>query len=180
MDKQKILLVPGTIQYLKNYGGYDGLDIWMEKGLEIPAGIECFIGHSLGVNFILKESIDPGKKFIFINPLIKKRNLLDLFVRWMRFHFFEGLSKEKEVPERFWPHTVDRAWHLLKVDVLGQMKKIPRENVFIIRGRQDDFYCDHEDLKILKENNFKVIEVEAGHDWNESVANEVAKAIGVI
>lgn len=174
ISKENILVVPGTIQYAKNYGDYMGLDIWIEgANREVPSDAECFIGHSLGVSYILNSHIESGKKFIFINPLVKKRNLLDLFLRWIRFHIFEGIKREKVVPVKYWAHTLKQVLKLLKVDVLGEMQKIPKEDVLVIRGLQDDFFCDKEDVEILKKNNFKVIEVEAGHDWNDNVAKAV-------
>ena len=61
-----------------------------------------------------------------------------------------------------------RIMSLLKVDVLKEMQRIPREDIVVIRGKRDLFFCDKEDVEIMKQNNFKVIEVEAGHDWNKS------------
>jgi hypothetical protein len=175
IKRENILLVPGTIQYVKNYGSYDGLDIWMRSGhKKIPTNARCFIGHSLGASYILDSCVGPENKFIFINPLVKKRNIAHLFLRWIMFHISEGFPKEKAVPMRHWIYAFKRMLFLLKVDVIGQMCKIPRENVVIIRGIEDKFFCDDEDVEILRKNNFQLIEVEAGHDWNENVAKEVA------
>jgi hypothetical protein len=177
MNKNDVCVVPGTIQYVRNYVGYDGLDIWINDGRKIPTDTKCFIGHSLGASYVLNLNVDPEKRFIFINPLVKKRNILNLFVRWIKFHVFEGIKSEKVVPVKHWMHTLRQVLFLLKVDVLGEMQKIPRENVVVIRGRQDRFFCDNEDVEILKKNNFKIIEVDAGHDWNENVARVVEDLI---
>ena len=62
---------------------------------------------------------------------------------------------------------------LLKVDVFGIIQKIPKENLVVIRGKNDDYFCDKESAEIIKSNNIKLIEVEAGHDWNEKIAQAV-------
>jgi hypothetical protein len=54
--------------------------------------------------------------------------------------------------------------------VLGEIKKIPPENITIIRGKNDNYFCDKENIEILKFNQIKFIQFEAGHDWNETIA----------
>lgn len=171
MSKNDVCLVPGTIQYVKNYG-YDGLDIWI-KSEEIIPDAKIFIGHSLGASFILGSNVNYNNKFIFINPLIKERCFPLHFVNWVRFLISEGFAVKKAVPVGCWWHTFRQVLLLLKVDVLKQMRKIPKENILIIRGKHDNYFCDRENAEILKANNFNLIEVEAGHDWNENVASSV-------
>lgn len=78
MNNKNIFLVPGTGQYVKNYGVDNGADIWLGKET-IPTNTpRCFIGHSLGVNCLLNGTIDTSCTFICINPLIKKRSLVAL------------------------------------------------------------------------------------------------------
>jgi hypothetical protein len=71
----KILLFPGAFQFLKNYGHYAGVDIWLKETQprSLPfAG--CYIGHSAGSVFTLSNCTLPtSAKFIFVNPLVKKR-----------------------------------------------------------------------------------------------------------
>jgi hypothetical protein len=175
---KKIIVLPGTFQCVKNYGGYDGVDIWMgEENQEKLSGVDYFIGHSLGVNFILNAVCVQEQKFIFINPLIKKRGVPSLLYQWLRFLLFEGIKKEKVVPIKYWATTFKKIAHLLKTDVLETMQKLPKENVYIIGGKADNYFCDTEDLEILKANEFNIIEVDAGHDWNENVAKAVADII---
>jgi len=172
MNKKDVYVLPGTIQCAKNYG-YDGLDIWTKKGKEIISDAKIFIGHSLGASFILKSNINRNCKFIFINPLLEKRCFIVHFINWLRFLIFEGFPIKKAVPVKYWWHTFRQALHLLNVDVLGQIKKIPQENIIIIRGKYDNYFCDKECVEILKANKIKFIEVEAGHDWNENIKNTV-------
>lgn len=162
-------MLPGTIQYAKNYG-YDGLDIWMKDEEITTSDAKVFIGHSLGASFILNSNVDRNSIFIFVNPLIEKRSFLIHFINWIKFLIFEGFTIKKAVPVKYWWHTFNLVVLLLKVDVLEQMKKIPKENIIVIRGRNDNYFCDSKNVGILKDNNFKIIDVEAGHDWNENIA----------
>lgn len=172
MDNLDVCVLPGTIQCAKNYG-YSGLDIWMDEHInELPTA-KIFIGHSLGVNFILKSNFNHNSKFIFINPLLKKRPFILHFISWIKFLIFEGFSIKKSVPMKYWWHTFKQVLSLLKVDVLEQMKKIPSENVIIIRGKYDNYFCDKESVEILKSNQIKFIQIKAGHDWNENIKDAV-------
>ncbi|MDZ4385276.1 MAG: hypothetical protein U0944_02540, partial [Candidatus Moranbacteria bacterium] len=137
-----------------------------------------FIGHSLGASFNLKSDVDRDSKFIFVNPLVKKRRRFFHFVSWIRFLVFEGFAINKAVPVRYWRHVFKQASVLLEVDVLERMKRIPRENIIIIRGIYDDYFCDKESAGIFKAGDFELIEVEAGHDWNGNVAKAIADIIG--
>lgn len=172
MNKEKVCVLPGTIQYAKNYG-YSGLDIWIDETTKELPDAKVFIGHSLGASFILKTNINHNSKFIFINPLLKKRHFFFHFINWIRFLIFEGFSIKKAVPVKYWWHTFAQVLTLLKIDVLEEIKKIPSRNITVIHGKYDDYFCDKESIKILKNNNIKFIEVEAGHDWNGSIKNEV-------
>ncbi len=172
---KKVLIFPGAFQTVKNYGNYDGLDIWLKSSLtkDIPVA-DCYIGHSGGVNFILShyDSIQKGK-FIFINPLIKKRSIIVFFWNWLKFFFIEGIKRKKIVPISNWLYCIKMVLRLLKVEVFDIIQKIPKENIVIIRGKNDNYFCDEESVEIIKNNNIKLIEVEAGHDWNEKIAQVV-------
>lgn len=181
MDKTKVVIIPGAFQYVKNYNGYNGVDIWLKSfPNELPVA-DYYIGHSGGVNFILThyDSTQKGK-FIFINPQIRKRNFLVLLVGWVEFFFLEGIKWKKITPISSWPFGIKRLLGLLKVDVFGIMLKMPQKDLIVVRGKNDNYFCDKESVKILKNNNFIVIEVEAGHDWNENIAETVNKIINNI
>lgn len=173
MQDKNIFLAPGTGQYVKNYGVDNGADIWLGKETVPTNTLHCFIGHSLGVNFLLSGTIDTSCTFICINPLIKNRSLLSLFIRWIKFLLFEGIPKEKLVPIAYWPRNVKKSLQLLKKNVLQELQKFPKENVRIIRGTEDRYFCTEDDVALLKKHGFTVLEVHAGHDWNENIKNAV-------
>ena len=176
---QKVLVFPGAFQYVKNYGGYDGVDIWLKEksGQEIPVG-DYLIGHSLGASFVLANyNLNSNCKFILINPLIKKRNNINYLLRWLKFLLLVGVKKEKLVPLSNWLYVFKKIIKLLKLDVLNAIQKIPKENIVIFRGKNDKFFCDEEAVKIIKDNNIQLIEIEAGHSWNEKIAEAVGSSI---
>ncbi|MDE2399531.1 MAG: hypothetical protein KGL67_00750 [Patescibacteria group bacterium] len=175
---KKALIFPGAFQYVKNYGGYDGLDIWLKSFPDELPVADYYIGHSGGVNFILSHynSIKNGK-FILVNPLIKKENFLFVLIRWFKFFFTEGISWRKVTPIRSWLFGIKRVLEILNIDVLDTIIKIPKENITIIRGKNDNYFCDKKSVEILKNKGFKVLEVDAGHDWNENIAKVVKSCI---
>lgn len=174
INDKKIIIFPGAFQFVKNYGDYEGVDIWLKNKSEqyIPDADYC-IAHSLGANFIFARSNIKKKKIILINPLIKKRNVFNLFLRWIAFYFSEGIEKKKIVPINNWIFALRRIFRLRKVDILDAVIKIPKRDVAIIRGKKDCFFCDRKSVKIIKKNDLTLIEVEAGHDWNEKIAEAV-------
>jgi len=179
INKKSILVFPGAFQFVKNYGNYNGVDIWLKNGRrgKIPK-TDFIVGHSAGAIFALTLSDNfQGCKFILINPPIKKRNILNLFLRWIKFLILEGIRTEKVVPITNWIYGLKKLSKLLKIDTLEIIKKIPRDNLVIIRGKKDKFFCDQESGEIIKNNNINVIEVEAGHDWNEKIAGVVNELI---
>ncbi|MFA5925865.1 MAG: hypothetical protein WC831_02930 [Parcubacteria group bacterium] len=183
MDKnnldKKTLLFPGGFQFVRNYGGYDGPDSWLrENCLGTEAKADYFIGHSIGASSALSYfEGNPESKFILFNPLIKKRNILDLIFRWMRFLLEERIEWIRIVPVRNWISGFGKIWKLLKIDVLAEMEKIPKGNLIVLRGKNDRFFCDEESAKIIKRKNIRLIEVEAGHDWNKNVKEAADKLI---
>ena len=180
MNEKKILLLPGTGQSVSNYENYYGLEIWMKSGLENELhDADYLIGHSLGASFALAYNKNPNCKFILINPLIHKKSFAILILRWFKFMFSEGFEIKKAVSSRYWPYTFRKVLDLVKIDALSAIRKLPKDNVFIIRGKKDNFFCDNESTEIIKENDFKIIEVDAGHDWNENIAESVKKIIQI-
>ena len=80
---------------------------------------------------------------------------------------------KKIVPVSLWPNNIKTIFRLLKTDALEQLQKIPAENITVIRGIYDAYFCTEEDAALLRERNIDVREVSAGHDWNENINNAV-------
>jgi hypothetical protein len=171
---KKILIFPGAFQFVKNYGGYAGVDIWLKNNSDKNVSdADYYIAHSLGANFIFAYGNTQNKKIILINPLIKRRNIFSLLIRGIRFYFSEGIERKKIVSVNEWMFSLKRIFKLYKVDVLEAILKIPKEDIIIIRGKNDRLFCDKESIEIAKNNGLALIEVEAGHNWNEKTAEAV-------
>lgn len=172
---KKALVFPGAFQLVKNYGKFEGLDIWLKSDSEKNiAPADYYIGHSLGGNFLLSICGSQRKgKFILINPLIRKRNILSLIIAWIKFLLFEGIERRKIVPITNLFYAFRKAVRLLNVDVLGIIKNIPKEDLIIIRGKKDNYLCDGKSAEIIKNNKLQLIETDAGHDWNDKIAELV-------
>jgi hypothetical protein len=175
----KALIFPGAFQIVKNYGNYDGWDIWLKPyPKELPAA-DYYIGHSGGVHFILKHlDSTPKGKFIFVNPEIRKRGLLPIMFSFFKASVAEDIiHKPGKTPISSWPFGLKTLFSILKVDVLNTMLKIPKENIIVIKGRNDNYFCNKESVEILRKNGFTVVEANAGHDWNQNIAEMVKSYI---
>jgi predicted alpha/beta hydrolase family esterase len=162
------------LQAVKNYGHYDGLDIWTEKCRPHFHGADYFVAHSLGWIYVLRNFSNPRSKYILVNPPLKTRNILSQFWKCIKFLIFEGIKMEKLVPFKFWLYALKKARHLLSCNGLAFIKNVPAKNIIIIRGKKDNFFCDDEAVTLIKEMGIRLIEVgDAGHDWNENISKMV-------
>ncbi len=170
----KTLLFPGAFQRVSNYGGYDGVELWKKGWPEHLPLAEIYIGHSAGSAFLLSHvDVARGAKFIFVNPLVKRRNFGEIAWDWMNFLVGELVDPRKVISPKYWAQDVWRVYQLLKVDFLEAVHKIPKENLVVVRGKHDHWICDRASVEILNANGIQTIEVEAGHDWNGNVAKTV-------
>ena len=55
MVDQRVLVIPGAFQLVKNYSGFDGIDIWVAESAEkkIMKRPTFVVAHSAGANFAL-------------------------------------------------------------------------------------------------------------------------------
>lgn len=178
MATKKVMVFPGAFQYVKNYGKFEGADIWVGESVKSNEQTpDIIIGHSAGGVFALKQYQATQAKFILINPPLPKKNVPSLMWSWLKFMTGEGIPFKKLVGVKKWPHSFWLMAKLVKVDVLEVIRTMPPQNVTIIRGERDTFFCDKQSLQTAKEMGIKIIEVDAGHDWNEKIAQTVDKLI---
>ena len=174
---QTILLYPGAFQSVHNYGGYDGIEIWKMPipGNRLPPA-DCYIGHSAGCSFILSRLVAPGNaKFIFVNPLVRRRSRLALAWAWIGYLFGEGIAWKKIVPVSLWWHNIRLLNKLIDVDVMAVIAKIPAGNLVVIRGKGDRWIYDEASEALLKSRGIRCIEADAGHDWNDNIRQIVER-----
>lgn len=175
----KKIFVPGWMDTADNHVDFPGLEIWKRKidpGQKIEA--EYVIGHSLGANFaLINWEKNKNTKLILIGPLVPKRNIFSWLLRWIKFLFTEGTHLNRKRLTTF-PHIINGiklSLSLLSEDIMDIFDKIPRENVIIIRSKEDKHFFNKKIADALKAKSIKIIEVEeVGHGWNDKF-NEVIK-----
>lgn len=186
MKNKKIKLIPGWMNegdmYLGKGNIYEILEIWKDQIDErCNISADYLIGHSLGCNWALKNWTSNKKmRLILVNPLLPKRSLLTWFLRWRRFRREEKspLKKKtvKETEARLF--GIKKCFTLLRYDFDEIIKNIPKENISIICGKKDTFYCDERFRQYVRSKNIRLIEIgDAGHDWNEGFDREIEKMI---
>jgi hypothetical protein len=176
--KEKAIVIPGSFSLLTAYPGYSGIDIWLKSADKSVGDCEWVIAHSAGAAYFLTRPELYNKKVIFINPLVKKRNFFSLFIRDIMFFIYEGIGKNI-IPYSSYPYAAIQVLKLLRVNVLEGLRKLPKENIFIIRGTKDYFFCDSEDAELIRREGLTLYEVDAAHNWNENIAKKVEEVMGM-
>ncbi len=170
-------LFPGWLQRIKNYKNYKGADIWI-KDLNRDIGVRYIVGHSLGATYaLLKFNNDKEKNFILVNPLMPKRSLSQNFLRLLKLLFSKefNLSKVFDGSLLIFSFHLPRIISLLKVDLFELLEKIPKENITVIRGINDRFFCDNESAEFIRKKGFNLIEASGvGHNWSAKLDEIIA------
>lgn len=183
---KKIVLIPGWMNEKGMYCGknklYAVLEVWKEMispRKKIQA--DWVIGHSIGCNYAL-FSWEKNKKLklILINPLLPKRSLIIWFLKWREFNHKEIKPRDKEtvsgVKEKWF--GIKWCWKLLRKNPDKILNEIPKDQVVIIYGEKDFFYCDEKFKKYVQSKKIKILEIKnIGHDWNEKFDKEIEKII---
>lgn len=177
MAKNKFFVFPGWFSRVKNYGLGQGAEIWqMAVNPTANFDAEYLLGHSLGANFaLIAWRANRNAKLILVSPLIPKRSVLSWFWRWLGYVFSEGLivSPGDILANRIW-FALREGLKLLRKDFSEIIQEIPRENLLIIRGKDDKYFCDQAAADFFKKENIALIEVEGcGHNWSEKIKEAV-------
>ncbi len=180
--EKKLFIIPGWMKSVGFYGDCKGLDIW-KNNFNLNAQIDAayIVGHSSGANFaLINRSLNKNSnsKLILLNPLLPKKNFLYWIFQWMKFAFKGGIRVDKTMGiKQFFPALKNFA-ALLNFDPIKIIETIPKENLIIIRGSEDRFFCDDNAKKIIKEKNINLVEVDGlGHEWNENFLNAIKDVI---
>jgi hypothetical protein len=95
--------------------------------------------------------------------------------------FFEGTKISRKRIQCFWrfPQGIVLLIKLLSRDVMEIVDEIPKEDIVIIRGKDDKYFFSKEALEIVESKNIRVIEIdEVGHNWDGKVKKEIEKLTG--
>lgn len=115
---------------------------------------------------------------IMINPLIPKRNFFVWTWRWIKFALSGGIRYDTNVPFSSMGYSIKIAAKLTRYDLTSVLFEIPMENIVIIRGKSDKYFCDDEAVKVLATCNIHLEEVDnLGHEWNEKYVEVIKRHI---
>jgi len=181
MNSNKTLLFPGWMSRVKNYQLGDGVEIW-QKPVDPNTYFdsEYMIGHSLGANFaLLNWQANKNSKLILISPIVLKKSLLGWFFHWLGYVIGEGLviPLDDFKSNKFF-FGFKAGLKLLRQDFLKLIIEIPKENVTIVRGKNDNYLCDKVAAEFFIRENIRLVEIEgSGHNWSVKIKEEVLKII---
>ncbi len=170
--QRNCVFIPGWMDVVKNYGQYPGLEIWV-KDIDPKEKIESqyVIGHSLGANFaLLNWRENKNTKLILINPVVYPRSIVGWVFSWFSFFLFERpLPNSHRIRALIHlPSGIKKCLRFFKEDYSKIISEIPKADLIVFKGKNDKFLCDKKAEEFLKSQGVKVIEVEAGHDWNKN------------
>jgi len=166
-----------------NFPQYETLEIWKEN-IRPNVKLDCdiIIAHSLGCHFTLFnwENVK-DKKIVFVNPLVSNRNVFSWFWQWVKFRMGERQSVERRYIKN--PAKVARGifyyFKFLMPDVFSRLDNTSSQNIVVIRGKNDIYFCDEDSCQVLREKNISIIELdEVGHLWNSKIDEEIRRIVG--
>ncbi len=182
-DFKNTIYIPGWMDKACFYPEFKSLEIW-ENNIDFNQKLETefVVAHSLGTHFaLLNWKKNKNTKLILINPLLIKRPLGYWVSKWMEYFSKEGkgnINRERASVLKRPVKLFEKTKYLLRDDFLKIVKKIPREKITVIRGENDNFFCDSGLEKILLEMGVRVIVVPGmGHIWKRKILSLIAKII---
>lgn len=152
----------------------DDSDFYLRTGKldEKSLSANYVIGLSLGALVSLRCIENIKGNIILINPLVPKRNIVVWFIRWVKYVMHEGFFLEIQKftvnPMRYLSELVNCV-KLLNIDFSKTLGDVPKDKITVIRGKNDKFFCDDLAVNFLRSKNIEVVEVNAGHNWNEEI-----------
>ena len=182
--KRKLVIVPGWMDRAWYHCGWEGLDIWTKNiKPEDMIDAEYVAGHSAGALFVLQNwDINRNTKVILINPMLTKQSMQKWLMRFLRFLQNEPLLNRFERWRIFLhvlPFGLIKLYKLTTIDPLEIIDRMPKENIFVVYGENDNYFCDKETRRILKKRGIKMIEAKGvGHNWHQRF-NEILTDIVV-
>lgn len=167
----KITLIPGWLmKSIKLYD--DSLNIRVGKLDKEAISADYVVGLSLGALAILKNIRRIKGRVILINPLLPKRSFSKWFINWKKYLAEEGLFFERQ---KFTKNPLKFIWEtiscvkLLSIDFSKILDGVSKDRLTVIRGKNDNFFCDDKAVNFLNSKNVRVIEADGGHNWSSGI-----------
>jgi hypothetical protein len=169
---RKIVVIPDFLQSEKSYGNYSRLQIWKRE--DKFEGADIIIADRFGATRILRDSLT-RIKHILVNPYLRKRSNPAFFWRCVKFLLSKKMDREEIKNLRC---ALKELRSLLQCDVLPLLDSIPRENVVVVRGTENNYFCGDKTAALLEKRRIKVVEVKgSGCRWDDNIAQAVHKLI---
>lgn len=179
---RKKIFIPGWFDSVENRVDYEGLDIWIKK-INFSRRIEAeyVIGHSLGANYaLLNWEKNKNTKLILVNPVVFHGSIPEYFCRWIKFLSGEGTRLGKKRLKCFFhPYLgIKQGLDLINKDYNKIIEQIPKNDILVIRGKEDKYFFDEKEAEKIKEKGIRVIEIGGvGHGWSKKFDEEINKNI---
>ena len=177
---KKILVLPGWMNYLRMINVEEYSEIWHGKTNKNKE-VDYVVGFSLGALVTLRDLNPNWKKIILVAPPLPKRNIFAWFINWIKYISAEGLSLKNQVftknPFKFIVELC-RCIKLFGIDFSKILDNISRDRIVVMRGKNDNFFCDDKTVEFLRSKNIGVIEIAGvGHNWDEKFNIKIDKII---
>lgn len=178
---KRILLLPGWMTGLRLYGKRENFSIQIGKR-EAENKDDEIVGLSLGALVALRDC-NHNNKLILVNPPLPRRNIFIWLIRWCRYILAEGLFLERQKfiknPFRYALEVI-KCIKILRIDFSEKLDNIPKNNLVVIRGKSDNFFCDEDAVRFIQSKGFRVIEIEnCGHNWCEQIENVIIESTSI-
>lgn len=169
--KKDVLLFPGWMQNNSLYPNYSCVNLWEQEYVEPDlTKTKYLLGHSMGsLPALLSWEKNPDTTIILFNPLITKRSKVDLVFRFIVMMFISPgaiRALTGSVKWKYLPVAIKNAILFREVDALKIIKKIPKDKLIIIKGKNDNYFCDIDSAITLCHSNIAFIELaDVNHFW---------------
>jgi predicted alpha/beta hydrolase family esterase len=177
MQEKIIKFIPGWMDRAVFYG-YEGLDIWLNNvDPEEKIEADYILAHSLGNHFaLINWRKNRNAKLILVNPLLLRKKFRSWMFSWMKFSMGEGVGiNPRRYPFVFHIFSgIKKARQMFQVDVLEIIDQINKEDICVIRGKKDKYFCTEEVADFVREKNIRLIELDGvGHMWHGKIDEAV-------
>lgn len=182
MKNEKITFIPGWMDIGERHGYVNSLNLWSEKvNLVNKIKTEYVVGHSMGaLGALINWKYNENTKLILVGPLIMKRNILSWLILWVKFMFKEKtpMPKERLILMIHIFSGIKKLIELLKINYFEIIDTIPREDLIVIRGELDNYFCGKETVDELRKRNIRVFDIKGvGHNWNKKIDEKISEII---
>lgn len=180
-NNQKILFIPGWLDYVEIHGFSNSLNIWQHNiDFRTPVMAQYIVAHSIGAALALSQwEQNNSLSLILVNPLIEQDHL---FKRWIRFIIQQGTPitwrRFVIIICHFWSSLI-KLKKLLQIKQLDILQKIPQAQLLIIRGQNDHYLCPQTTITQLKNLGIKnILELaNINHNWQQQLNTIIAEYI---